>query len=45
MYAYMPEIACGFFEGVCALSDQGCNSSDPPHPANRGSLHDSTVSV
>ena len=30
MYAYIHEIGRGFFEGVCALSDQGCISSDSP---------------
>jgi len=30
MYACIREIGGGFFEGVCALSDQSCISSDPP---------------
>jgi hypothetical protein len=45
MYACTPEIGGGFFEGVCALSDQACISADPPHPAIRGSLHACPVSV
>jgi hypothetical protein len=45
MYACIYETGGGFFEGVCALSDQACISSDPPSPAIRGSLHGSTVSV
>src|SRR5215204_4687343 len=34
MYAYIPEIGCGFFEGVCVLRDQACISSDPPPPCH-----------
>ena len=34
MYACIPEIGCGFFEGVCALSDMACISSDPPLPCH-----------
>jgi hypothetical protein len=30
MYACIPEIGCGFFDGVCALNDQACISTDPP---------------
>ena len=30
MYACIHETGRGFFEGVCALSDQACISSDPP---------------
>ena len=30
MYAWTSEIGRGFFEGVHALSDQVCISSDPP---------------
>jgi hypothetical protein len=30
MYACIPEIGSGFFEGVNALSDQACIFSDPP---------------
>jgi hypothetical protein len=36
MYAYIPEIERGFFEGVHALNDQARISSDPPSPAIRG---------
>jgi hypothetical protein len=32
MYAYIPEIGCAFFEGVRALNDQVCISTDPPPP-------------
>jgi hypothetical protein len=32
MYACIPEIDGGFFEGVCALNNQTCISSDPPPP-------------
>jgi len=45
MYAYILETGRGFFEGVCALNERACISSDPPSPAIRGSLHGSTVSV
>jgi len=32
MYASIPEIGSGFFDGVHALNDQACISSDPsPH--------------
>jgi hypothetical protein len=34
MYAYIPEIGRGFFEGVHALNDQACISSDPPPPCH-----------
>jgi hypothetical protein len=34
MYACVPEIGGGFFEGVCALNDQNCISSDPPPPCH-----------
>jgi hypothetical protein len=34
MYAYIPETGGGFFEGVCALSDQTRISSDPPPPCH-----------
>jgi hypothetical protein len=30
MYAYIREAGRGFFEGVCALRDQACISTDPP---------------
>ena len=43
MYACTLENGRGFFEGVHALSDQACISSDPPHPAIRGSLHACSV--
>ena len=32
MYACILETRAGFFEGVCAISDQTCTSSDPPPP-------------
>jgi hypothetical protein len=32
MYACIPEIGSGFFEGVYVLNDQSCFSSDPPPP-------------
>jgi hypothetical protein len=32
MYAYIPEIGCAFFDGVRALNDQACISSDLPPP-------------
>ena len=32
MYACIPETGRGFIEVVCALSDQACNSSEPPPP-------------
>jgi hypothetical protein len=34
MYACIRRIGCGFFGGVCALSDQGCISTDPPPPCH-----------
>ena len=34
MYAWIPEIGSGFFEGVCTLSEQARISSDPPPPPN-----------
>ena len=34
MYACVGETGRGFFAGVCALSDQECNSSDPPLPCH-----------
>ena len=33
MYACIPEIGGGYFEGVCAPSHVTANSYDPPHPA------------
>jgi hypothetical protein len=35
MYACNLETGRGFFEGVCALSDQDCISSDPPPHTSR----------
>jgi len=32
MYACIPEIGLGFFEGVCALATPALESSDPPAP-------------
>jgi hypothetical protein len=32
MYAYIPENGGGYFEGVCALNDEDCISTDPPPP-------------
>jgi len=32
MYAYIPEIGGGFFEGVCAPSNATANFCDPPPP-------------
>jgi hypothetical protein len=34
MYACIPEIGEGFFEGVHALNDQACISTDPPSPCH-----------
>jgi hypothetical protein len=34
MYACIPEIGGGFFEGVHALNDQACISTDPPPPCH-----------
>jgi hypothetical protein len=34
MYAYVLETGCGFHEGLCALRDQACISSDPPPPCH-----------
>jgi hypothetical protein len=34
MYACIPDIDGGFFEGVCTFSDQACISSDPPPPCH-----------
>src|SRR5215204_999740 len=34
MYACIPEIDGGFFEGVCTLSDQTCISTDLPPPCH-----------
>jgi hypothetical protein len=30
MYACIPEIGCGFFAGVCTLSNTTANFHDPP---------------
>jgi hypothetical protein len=34
MYACVPEVGCGFFEGVCEPSDATTHSCDPPPPRN-----------
>jgi hypothetical protein len=34
MYASIPEIGGGFFEGVCALSNTTAIFHDPPPPRN-----------
>ena len=34
MYACIPQIGGGFFEGVCTLSNAPANFSDPPPPRN-----------
>jgi hypothetical protein len=36
MYACIHETGGGFFEGVRALNDQACISSDPPPPCHSG---------
>jgi hypothetical protein len=33
MYAYIPEIGCGFFDGVCTPSNATANFCDPPPPS------------
>jgi hypothetical protein len=33
MYAYIPDIGGGFFEGVCTPSNATAHSYDPPPPA------------
>ena len=35
MYACIPEIGCGFFEGVCTLSNASAIFRDPPHTATQ----------
>jgi hypothetical protein len=35
MYACIPEIEHGFFEGVCPSSNATAHSCDPPHPATQ----------
>ena len=32
MYAYIPEIGCGFFDGVCGLENWPLTFRDPPLP-------------
>jgi hypothetical protein len=36
MYAYIPETASGFFEGVRTPSNATANFHDPPHPVTQG---------
>jgi hypothetical protein len=36
MYAYIPEIERGFFEGVCTPGKATANIRDPPYPSLRG---------
>jgi hypothetical protein len=38
MYACIPEIGGGFFEGVCALSNTTTIFHDPPHLATAKNL-------
>ena len=35
MYACIPEVGRGFFEGNCTPSDATALSHDPPHPVTR----------
>jgi len=35
MYACIPEIERGFFQGVCTPTNATANSYDPPHPQRK----------
>src|SRR5829696_7378203 len=41
MYAYIAEIGCGFFEGVCTPSNATVHSYDPPPPPHTSRIDSS----